>query len=434
MFGITGKFTKDVKGLATRCWSLVFALSCAAPTPPPRSPESPAAPAPAPAAPAPSPSPLGARLVMNALGAPSGRSGHVSLVVGSQLFIVSGQNSAFHLADGGLYDPAADSWRPLVLPGNTSGRFLAAGAAGQAGGQAAAFIWGGSQFVSVTQMKGTRLGDGAVYFPQSNSWDTIDVTASSPIPRSNHCGVFGAGLFIVWGGESYGVPLADGGLYDPAAKSWRPIPNSQPGSFPGPGARQGMACFWDEGTRRMLMYGGFSGVNYDDLWSFDPLTMSWTQLNVRGAPLIPRLYPTVGFGGGYLLVYGGSDGPALRSGTVIDLGTLTASAAASDGGPYETIDDDLTAAWDGSGFVLAGKTADRTANAALRLAVGGHGDSVTSSWQLLSSSLDPLGESPQVGLSVRRAGRDTLLWGGRDANGSMNGRGLRFVPAAATSD
>ena len=406
--------------LAISPLSLFGIYSCRAPVPPLR-PEAPTAPA-SPAAPAPVPVAAWTESAVSPAGAPSPRQGHSAVVAGHLMVVLGGENEQTGLADGGAYDAAADRWTSLALPAPMAPRFLLMAAAGQLGGRDVVFAWGGTEFVSVTERRGTHYGDGAVLDLSTMSWTPVTNTGAPSI-RAAGCVAWGSGVFFIWGGENQQNELADGGTYDPAVDAWTSIPWTSTGTSPGapatgPVGRQGHHCAWDATRGEFLVYGGYADAQLGDLWGFSPSTRTWTQHPVTGAPAA-HFNPTVAFGGSSLLVYGGYRGAAQQGGFLVDLGGLSATTVGGVGGPYQTLADDQEADFTPWGYVLTGLASNRTDTEAYLLGPGGD-------WSVISNLKDPDSESPAVGRTIRLVEDQVVLWGGRNLDGTLNNRGLRI--------
>lgn len=139
-------------------------------------------------------------------GDPAGRARHSSVWTGMHLLVWGGDdgdvNGVFGTprADGGRYDPAADTWAA------TAGAALTARARHTAVWSGTRMlVWGGG--ASTT----TAFGDGAAYDPAgTGSWVALSAT-SAPSARQGHSAVWTGAEMIVWGGSSAaGAAFADG--------------------------------------------------------------------------------------------------------------------------------------------------------------------------------------------------------------------------------
>jgi hypothetical protein len=203
----------------------------------------------------------------SAVGAPSPRQYGFSAWTGAEMFVWSGLSNG-DLADGGLYDPASDSWRPLpaapIAPrhlGTTvwTGTFV--------------IVWGGQSLDSANTV--VSFNDGAKFDPLSNSWSPLALTGA-PSPRSWPSAVWTGQQMIVWGGGlDATVPMGDGMAYDPVADVWTPI--SATGA---PAPRYAHAAVWT-GAEMIVIAGLCAGPSYcRDGGRYDPATDSWTLFSI----------------------------------------------------------------------------------------------------------------------------------------------------------
>ncbi len=136
------------------------------------------------------------------------------------------------LADGGAYDPAADTWRQIAqapLAARTGTAWAWTGKE--------VLVWGGG--VGTTQV----FGDGAAYDPAADRWRVLPPAPVSA--RTAPAAVWSGREMLMWGGiappgagenssldriierRSLLTPVDDGAAYDPATDRWRtlePVP------------------------------------------------------------------------------------------------------------------------------------------------------------------------------------------------------------------
>jgi N-acetylneuraminic acid mutarotase len=103
----------------------------------------------------------------------------------------NGFSTAFN--NGGRYNPAANSWRPIFAY-DIVGRFFHT--AVWTGGEM--IVWGG-----ITADFNTFLNDGARYNPADNTWKLMSNTGA-PTARWQHTAVWTGSEMIIWGGEADG--------------------------------------------------------------------------------------------------------------------------------------------------------------------------------------------------------------------------------------
>ncbi len=214
-------------------------------------------------------------------GAPSARDFVRAVAVGGKYMVWGGQNGTTYYNDGGIYDPATNSWtlipssagpsvsarsahamvsdgvdKVYIFGGLTSPTTyaldchvysLSSGtwspiAAPGFGLPHVGYCWTGSRF--------TIWGGGTnalvTYNPATNTWNGGATGVNAPIGTGNG--------YLYWTGSKY-IAFSDGstgGLYDPAKDLWRPIPTS------GPNSSTNTFCV-GYAANRLVVWGGISG-------------------------------------------------------------------------------------------------------------------------------------------------------------------------------
>ena len=210
--------------------------------------------------------------------------------------------------DGGRYDPATDTWRPISVIGAPLHRML--GLMPQA-------VWTGKEMIiwgGFDPASGDNYNNGARYNPATDTWTPMS-TVGAPVPRDSYSIVWTGTEMIVWGGwnghDEY-MPwfLNSGGRYNPETDTWQPTSTG----LGCPAARQHHVAVWT-GTR-MIVWGGIGWIlsgqptsGTDDFNSggvYDPQTDTWTSLgtSLAGAPT-DRYYPTAVWTGTEMIIWGG---------------------------------------------------------------------------------------------------------------------------------
>ena len=98
--------------------------------------------------------------------------------------------------------------------------------------------------------------------------------------------VTGTGIYV--GGMEYlwSAYRNDLHAYNPGTNTWNErTRNRNPGS---PALRYAATTVWDPVNNQLLMFGGYGGVFYNDLWAYDPVSNSWTQRFPVGGPPVAR--------------------------------------------------------------------------------------------------------------------------------------------------
>jgi N-acetylneuraminic acid mutarotase len=129
---------------------------------------------------------------------------------------------------------------------------------------------------------GSLLGDTWAYDAAANAWTQVMPNPDSPLPRQNCAMAYDAEgrqviLFGGWDGTS---ELDDTWCFVQKLDSWTLL---EPAGER-PLARDGAAMTYDEITRKVYLFGGWDGTDlFNDLWAFDPVATTWTQLSPAGA-------------------------------------------------------------------------------------------------------------------------------------------------------
>ena len=309
--------------------------------------------------------------------------GAAAFWTGEELFIFGGELSAdwwgnrsdYPTALGGLYDPAADSWRRIT---GLNVPLLQDSAAVWTGSEC--LIWG--SFSNAAQE--LRVGGGR-YALASDTWSALSQDGA-PTAREDHRAVWTGSEMLVWGGEDLsGNSFADGARYDPATDSWAAMTVDN-----APLARNDHSAVWT--GSEMLVWGGeasdqsllASGGRYD------PVTDSWTSLSETNAPS-PREDHVALWTGSRMLIWGGEDtsGTQLASGGIFDPLTDTWTAISRDGAPVAL--EDFSAVWTGTDMIIWGGEYNNNSTQ-----VGYVYAPATDSWTTLSSLAAPSGRSEHV--------------------------------------
>jgi PKD repeat protein len=185
---------------------------------------------------------------------------------------------------------------------------------GFAGDGTKAFLFGGVDYDNATYKLDFATDSYSVVLPQN-------ATTSPParieiqnefVYDSTH------NLYVLFGGWctdptrcTYFAPLSDTWVYDPTANSWTPVTGG-----PQPPARAQAQMYFDQANDVVVLYGGGGTAGaLNDLWTFDPITLAWTQQSV----------PATNPGGVYL----GQSGYAPTSGCGYIVYGLSAGANAT---------------------------------------------------------------------------------------------------------
>lgn len=234
---------------------------------------------------------------VSAKGEPSGRDQGSIVWTGNEVLIWGGAGDSDVCAseicgDGGRYDPAADTWKPMSGAGAPSPR------------SNQGTVWTGTEMVvwGGRCSSGLCAGGGA-YNPASDTWRPINQKGAPPAAYEQ-AAVWTGTEMLVWGGRCQADPCSGGGAYNPTSDTWRPI-----SALGAPSARTDATAVWT--GSEMLVWGGqgpqvtaqYPAV-FGDGAAYNPATDAWRPLPVDGAPS-PRHEHVAVWTGTEMLIWGG---------------------------------------------------------------------------------------------------------------------------------
>jgi YVTN family beta-propeller protein len=185
---------------------------------------------------------------------------------GNRMLVWGGSRDVGRSGEGGVYDPAHDTWSAISTAGAPAPR------------SDHTVVWTGREMI--VWGGAPRTDHGARYNPQSRTWSPM-TTAGAPEARSEHSAVWTGSKMIVWGGQiSAGGPEATntGGLYDPLSDTWSSV--SMVGA---PSPRKGHAVVWT-GTEMIVWAGGFAGCPALGGGRYSPSEDVWRPVSTASAP------------------------------------------------------------------------------------------------------------------------------------------------------
>jgi hypothetical protein len=340
---------------------------------------------------------------------PEARAEATAVWTGNRMIVWGGLDESGFYADGGIYDPATDTWSRLSHIGAPQARHdHRAVWTGQR-----MIVWGG--VVHDTPTSTVLTNSGASYDPATDSWTPLSA-AGAPSPRQNYTMVWSGTRVVIWGGEAAdGTALNTGARYDPATDTWTPT------TLAGvPAERWGHTAIWT-GTQ-MLVWGGRrpnpNAPPYEviDTGSgYDPVTDSWQPMGETGKPTW-RYDHTAVWTGSKMIVWGGRiEGNAWNTGGIYDpvTGTWTATKTPA---PVPRIKH--AAVWTGTEMIIVG------------------GESLGSGTPVTSGSRYNPSSNTWTSLASGNGGkRQAYVWTGSQLvlwSGEGIGWGRRYSPATDT--
>jgi N-acetylneuraminic acid mutarotase len=142
-------------------------------------------------------------------GAPVRRISHTAVWTGSKMIVWGGlEYFSTAIGTGGVYDPATNTWAATSTSGAPVSR------------RDQTAVWTGSRMIvwgGTHESMSPAYDTGGIYDPAADTWRATPVTGA-PAPRTYHTMVWTGARAIVWGGLDVNAfaYLYDGGLYDDA--------------------------------------------------------------------------------------------------------------------------------------------------------------------------------------------------------------------------
>ena len=125
------------------------------------------------------------------------------------------------------------------------------------------------------------------------SWELLDPSGEKPLARSGHTAVYDpvGQRMIVFGGEAWGGKFMND-VYEldlvKGRESWRRLQTS--GDIPS--GRSFHTAVYDSAHHRMIVFGGYNGEIYNDLFTLDLDSLTWRKRNPSGDIPYPRDFHT----------------------------------------------------------------------------------------------------------------------------------------------
>jgi len=320
---------------------------------------------------------------------PSKRYYHVAVWTGTEMIVWSGSIETVKYNDGRLYFPSTDSWDTLEEAGLPYGT-------PPGPRHTATAVWTGTFMIIYGGYNTGYLGDGGRYSPTDRAWANFNPTGS-PGPRTWHTAVWTGTEMIVWGGYD-SLYRGDGASYSPADNTWSSLQGTAPA------ARAYHSAVW--AGDRMIVWGGrdLAGPRDDGAAYFPFPGSGWVPLESADAPTA-RYDHTAVWTGSEMIVWGGYDGVVRATGGRYTPGVgWSATPTSATGAPsprrYHR------AVWSGApvnrmivwgGYDGAG------------IGDGNLYDPATNGWSPMSSSGAP---EPRWGHSLVWTGSEAIVWGG----------------------
>lgn len=316
---------------------------------------------------------------------------------GQQLFVWGSSANR-----GWLYTAATDEWKSCAPPlkaGTRSG---------------ASAVWGGNRVyvfgyaASCTEGSTERgCASGQVYDVDNDRWDEMSTT-SAPRGTGQHSSVWTGKELIVWGGLTGNDPRrsnVEGGTFDPTTSTWSRLP-----TLNAPEARIRHSTVWT-GTK-MIVWGGVGpadGISLGNGKAYDPVTQSWSDLSLLGAPA-PRSFHSAAWTGTEMVIWGGVGcGGTCDDGRAYNVATDSWRTVSTTGGPGRRVRS--ASVWTGSEVIVWGGLVGDSG-----FVTGSRWDPIRDVWTPMATEGAPIGRG---GAFAFWAGERMLVWGGETGRGGV---------------
>lgn len=202
-----------------------------------------------------------------------------SAYTGQEAFMYGRTAVAEAPPSGIFYNPSTDRWRapPAGIPDAFEPAIVGVGSK--------IIVWGGFAS-SPAAAPTTPVGKGAVYDAVSDAWTPM-VTENAPSARAEMVAFAAHGQAFVWGGtdntsDSLGtITFRDGAMYDPARDRWTPISTAN-------SAVRAQGGVWAEEQGLAYVWSGQDSPGVK-LWSYSPATDTWASVDVTDLPAIKNI-------------------------------------------------------------------------------------------------------------------------------------------------
>lgn len=264
-------------------------------------------------------------------------------------------------------------------------------------------------------------------------WEAVS-GEGTPTARWGHVAVWTGKQMVVWGGavgpDDDAPATNSGGMYDSATSKW-----TATSLFEAPSARVDATAVWT--GEKMIVWGGRNGPELLDSGGiFDPATNEWTKVSTKGAPSA-RIHHTATWHGKAMVVLGGFDGSnQLASGGAYFLAsdtwfpTVPAKAAREQHTAVLGLDGSLGILLYGGIGDVPGQVEDAYLPSPQAPAEpGGRAYAQEMlAWKALPTDGQPSGRAGHAAaVCALKVGWTMVVWGGRDAQGSVLATGAELL-------
>lgn len=171
---------------------------------------------------------------------------------------------------------------------------------------------------------GSDFGDIWAFDLATHAWTDLTPSAgSAPAARRTPGSGYDASThrMVTWSGQAPGVFFNDAWSFDLNSNTWTLLtPSGGP-----PNIRYGVAAAWDPSAAELVTFAGFTNMGrFDDTWRLDPALQTWTDVSPVTSPLERCLHAACyDATGGRMIMYGGQNAGALDDIWAFDFATNT---------------------------------------------------------------------------------------------------------------
>ena len=341
---------------------------------------------------------------------PSGRINHSQIWTGQKMVVWGGNNATVALADGGIYDPIADTWGAVETGSAPTARTRHG------------TTWDGTQMIVFGGDNNSGTYYSAAYklaFSSSDTNGAWTALNSATNTRSNHVQVWGktaagAATLVAWGGWN-GAAVTTGEKYAIATNAWSNI-----NATGAPTAATGAIGVWDPPNNRALIYGGSTdNANAGattSLRAYTPGTDAWATLT---SSTTGRWKGVGAYANRYFTIFGGVNtaGTRLASAERFNIALNTWTTANVTNQP--TAREGSVGIFNGAEFLVFGGYDGTT-----RLNTGSVYNPKEDAWTLSSTTGGATGREYAKGVWT---GERMIVWGGYDGTTYL-GAGYQYAP------
>lgn len=150
------------------------------------------------------------------------RANHTAVWTGSKMIVWGGSDAQGNsLGTGAAYDPVSGAWSPISSINAPSPRSNHTA------------VWSGTVMIVFGGLNGQLstpyLNDGGVYDPAADSWTALPASGA-PDPRANHAAVWTGSEMLVFSGMGMSGDVLTAGAFNPATNAWRTLPPAPGGA------------------------------------------------------------------------------------------------------------------------------------------------------------------------------------------------------------